>query len=134
MTFSIVQLKVLLHKHEDIGVAFLFGSTGSGTQKVDSDLDVGVAGPAPLSPEKKFALIEELGHASGRPVDLIDLRTAGPVILTRVLTQGVCIFKKDTDLYAHLLKKMWYANADLMPNIEMIPALDVKDYPWIGRS
>jgi len=109
-----------LEGHDSIRVAFLFGSTASGADRKDSDLDVGVASHGELSAAQKLSLMDDLAVATGRPVDLVDLWSASPVILAQVMTNGSCIIKKDTALFAALLKKLWYNQADLMPNIDLI--------------
>ena len=72
------------------------------------------------SAARKLELMDALAVAFGRPIDLVDLRTAPVPVLHQALTTGICISKKDKDLYAELLRKLWYDRADIMPNYELI--------------
>ena len=117
---STTQIQAVLARHSTIQVAFVFGSVASGGAGPESDLDIGIAAPKPLSAAQKMELIDDLAVTFGRPVDLVDLTTAPAPILGQILTKGVCILKKNTSLSAHLLKKLWYDQADIMPNYNMI--------------
>ena len=86
----------------------------------NSDIDVAVAAAAPMDASFRLALIDDIAMATGRPVDLIDLHAAGPLVLTRALTTGQCVLKRDPTLLARLIQKMWYLNADFMPLVRMI--------------
>lgn len=117
---DIEQIERLLNEKADVNLAILFGSVARGNGRTHSDLDIGIAGPEVLSPDQKLRLVDLLGAACGRPVDLVDLRTAPPVLLTRILTKGKRLVNKDRALYESLISKMIYANADLMPYINRI--------------
>lgn len=122
------KLRILLDAQDDIRVAFAFGSVAAGTPKADSDLDIGVAGSEPLSSTRRMELIETIARCTGRPVDLVDLNTAGPVVLTRALSRGKKILVNGTDLYARLLSRMQFGNADLLPYIERTHRERRKDF------
>ena len=85
-----------------------------------SDIDVAIAARAPIDPQRRLALIDAIASIAGRPVDLVDLHRAGPLVLTQALTRGKRIIKRDPNVLARLLVKMWYLNADLMPLVRMI--------------
>ena len=55
--------------------------------------------------------------ASGRLVDLIDLRTAGPIVARQALTTGKRLFGTDTD-FATQLSRTLIDYADFAPLIE----------------
>lgn len=109
------QVGRLLVAEDDIAVAFVFGSFARDRVRDDSDLDIAVAGSQPLTPQRKLDLIDALALAFGRPVDLVDLQAAGPLVFRQALTTGVCVLKRDTRLYAELLRRLWYDHADLLP-------------------
>lgn len=111
------RLRAVLEHHSEIGLSYLFGSTARGTARPDSDLDVAVAGRRPVSPATKLELIDQLAAMSGRPVDLA---LAPPPLLRHVLTTGMMCHKSDSSLYADLLRKLWYDQADIMPNYELV--------------
>ncbi|ABC44206.1 Nucleotidyltransferase domain protein [Salinibacter ruber DSM 13855] len=91
----------LLHPHEGIGAAWVFGSVASGTAGLTSDLDVAVLPNEPLAADEKLALIETLAQATGRPVDLIDLQATHGPIVDRILQTGTRLFC--VDVAAHLI-------------------------------
>ena len=101
----------------DLQLAVIFGSVAQGKARADSDLDIAVRYAAPLDAEQKLALIRALGVASGRPVDLIDLRTAGPIVARQALTLGKRICGTDTD-FASQLSRTLIDYADFAPLIE----------------
>ena len=104
-----------LRGHEHVEAAWLFGSLAQGRKRPGSDLDVAVLGERPLSATDKKQLIERLARVSGRPVDLIDLQaTRGPIV-GRVLQDEALLFCDDTVLYAELIKRWWFDQADWLP-------------------
>ena len=113
------KLLAVLRRHPEVQVAFLFGSMARGSEHRDSDLDVGIASTAPMSPDQKLLLSDDLAVEFGRPVDLVDLTTASPPVLRQAI-MGIRVLKRDTGVYAALLRKLWYDDADIMPNYNMI--------------
>lgn len=98
-----------------IRFATVFGSVAEERARPESDIDIAVAGAAPLSAAEKTALIEQIATATGRPVDLIDLSVASGPILHQALTRGHIVKCDDRALYARLLLKMLYNQTDEMP-------------------
>ena len=98
-------------------LAAVFGSVAQGNARADSDLDIAIRYAAPLNADEKLTLIRALGAASGRPVDLIDLRTAGPIVARQALTRGKRLFGTDTD-FASQLSRTLIDYADFAPLIE----------------
>lgn len=124
------QIRAVLRGHSGIRQAILFGSVAEGGATSGSDLDLAVSGGAPLDPEEKRALITDLAHAIGRPVDLIDLETVGEPLLGRILSQGKRLLGDDTQ-YARILLRHLYAQADFAPYRERI--LRERRKAWIGH-
>ncbi len=89
------QILAALQTVDGIELAVVFGSTSRRAARADSDLDMAVRYGAPLNADQKLTLIRAIGAAGGRPVDLIDLRVAGPIIARQALTQGTRIFGTD---------------------------------------
>lgn len=108
-------LAAVVKKRDGISVAWIFGSVARGESDANSDLDVAVLGPEPLSAATKQALIEDLARAFGRPVDIVDLHAVRGPIVGRVLHHGTRLFCEDTTLHANLLKRWWLYQADWMP-------------------
>jgi len=66
----------------------LFGSCATGAQRPDSDLDLAVDMGGVMTAEQHVALVSALALATGRVVDLIDLRTVGEPLLGQILQSG----------------------------------------------
>jgi predicted nucleotidyltransferase len=79
-------------------LAVVFGSVARGTARADSDLDLAIDLGRPLTVEDKMRLIDALAAASGRPVDLVDLRRAGVPLIGEILASGVRLIG---DIAAH---------------------------------
>ena len=119
-TGTLNSVRDVLLRHPDIEFACIFGSFAEGRQTPASDIDVAFAAREPIGAQRRLALTDAIASAAGRPVDLVDLHRAGPLVLTQALTKGKRIIKRDSNVLARLLVKMWYLNADLMPLVRMI--------------
>lgn len=124
------RIRQILSPHGDIRLAMLFGSLAEGRATPQSDLDLAVLMDAPLAAETKMKLIGELSQATGRPVDLIDLRVAGEPLLGQILKHGVRLLGSDND-YAELIKRHLFEEADFMPYRRRI--LAERRRAWIGK-
>lgn len=98
----------------EIRFAILFGSFGAGTPRAESDLDLAVDMGRPLATIEKMKLIEELATTFGRPIDLVDLHTAGEPVLGEILKNGIRILGT-ADQYASLIRRHVFDNADFAP-------------------
>lgn len=116
------QVRHCLSSHPEIGLAIVFGSIAAGRDTPDSDVDLAVAGSRPLSARDKLGLIGDLALATGRPVDLVDLATATGPILGRILATGRLVHCSDRALYAEVIKRAIYDDADMAPYRDRILA------------
>ena len=73
----------VLKRFPQVQLAILFGSCAKGNAATPSNLDLAVQADKPLDAELSIRLIGEMAEQLGRPVDLIDLRTAGEPMLVR---------------------------------------------------
>ncbi len=105
-----------LEKHPEINIAYIFGSVAKGTARPDSDLDIAVQDSKPLTTEQYIALVEDLAIASGRAIDLIDLKTTGVPLLGEIL-QGQRLLGSDAD-HAELIKRHLFESANFLPYVE----------------
>ncbi len=76
----------------DVQLAVLFGSAARGTASRHSDVDVGVLGPA--SAERLAGLTTALSRATGREVDVVDLRTAPPLLRFEIARDGLVLVER----------------------------------------
>ena len=65
--------------------ATLFGSLARGEAGPESDIDVAVSFGKPMSSDLRMAVTGIVADAAGRSVDLVDLESAGGLILARAL-------------------------------------------------
>ena len=98
-------------------LAVVFGSVASGNARPDSDIDVAVRYKNALNVPQKIALIEALASVTGRTVDVIDLRVAGPIVAREALTGGRRLFGSDEVWTAQVLRTL-IDYADFAPLIE----------------
>jgi len=123
------QLRAILCQHPDIRQAILFGSVARGEAGADSDLDLAVEAKRSLSVAAQMRLAEDLAVASGRPIDLVDLKTVGEPLLGQIIQHGQRILGDDAD-YAALLYRHLLDAADVLPYAERI--LRERRRAWIG--
>jgi uncharacterized protein len=110
------ELTTFLQSQSDLRIAILFGSAAANRLHTDSDIDLAVQCKAPLSARRRIELIEEIALISGRPVDLIDLKTIGQPLLGFIL-QGKRL-KGSSDALAKLAYRNLIDRADFLPLIE----------------
>jgi predicted nucleotidyltransferase len=119
-TDPVVQaVREVLGRTDGLSLGFVFGSFASGCAREHSDVDVAVRGAGPLAPAAKLALVGDLAQATGRPVDLVDLCTAGGALLGQILQHGVRVLGSEAD-HAELLSRHWIDEADFGPSIQMM--------------
>ncbi len=98
----------------DLRFALVFGSLVAGRETAQSDVDVAVMAEHPLDASRRRELMELLASATGRPVDLVDLSTAGVPISLSAL-QGKLILCRDRRAYVEWMSRVIVDNADFMP-------------------
>lgn len=108
-------IKNLLAGFPDIKLAILYGSFQKNNENYKSDVDLAVAADKILDSEIKMILIEKLSSVTGRPIDLVDLQSTHGTLLKNILTEGSIIYRIDNTLYANILKRMLFNDADMMP-------------------
>ena len=75
-------------------------------------------------------MIDAFAVATNRQIDLIDLATATGLILKQALSTGVVVQNLNKTLYANLISRMLFNEADFMPYRDRIIATRRK--AWIG--
>jgi predicted nucleotidyltransferase len=79
----------VLRSGPPLRLAMLFGSTAKGTQRIDSDIDIGIVPDDPeLSLTEELTLQTELSRVSGRQVDLVRLDRASTLLRWQVVRYG----------------------------------------------
>lgn len=123
------QILAVLSRHSEVRVAILFGSLADGRAGRDSDLDLAVEAEYPLNVDEKTALIAELAEATGRPVDLVDLRGVGEPLLGEILKNGRRLVGS-SEHFAKLVSRHLVEEADFLPYYRRI--LAERRRAWIG--
>ncbi|MFT4177991.1 MAG: nucleotidyltransferase domain-containing protein [Thermomonas sp.] len=119
MSPSIARLQAILARQPGIRQAWLFGSAAADRAGYESDLDIAVELDHPLDVHTRLRLIDALAAASGRPIDLIDLKTAGEPLLGQILQHGKRLLGSDVD-YANLIRRHVFDNEDFMPYVRRL--------------
>lgn len=123
-------LQNTLNQDPAIKLAILFGSVATNRATEQSDIDLAVLADTPLDFDQKVKLIESLAIATGRPIDLIDLKIAGQPLLGQIISNGERILGNDT-VYAQLVTRNLFDQADFLPYRNRI--LDERREAWIGK-
>ncbi|MEK6790022.1 MAG: nucleotidyltransferase domain-containing protein [Pseudomonadota bacterium] len=104
---------------QGISTVIVFGSAASNTLRFDSDLDIALQMAQPLTNEQRIQLVEALALATGRAVDLIDLRTVGEPLRGAILQGGIRLHGSHED-YADIMRRHVYDMEDFMPYIDRL--------------
>jgi uncharacterized protein len=127
---AVSQLNAVLSAFPQIELAVLFGSVARGCERPDSDVDIAVAARRALTTEEKIALVEALAERTGRPIDLVDLRTVAEPLLGQILRHGRRLQGSDT-AYGELISRHLFEQADFMPYRARV--LAERRAAWIGK-
>lgn len=96
--FIVTQLRSVLESDPQMAFAYLFGSQASGRTNPMSDLDVAVYTEPALTLDKLLALQSDLMEATRMArLDVVDLRSAPPLLLYEIISAGHLLFTRDPD-------------------------------------
>ena len=124
------QVRGVIARFPMVELALLFGSVATGRQRPDSDLDIAIAAKHRLTSDEKMDIIASLAEATGRPIDLVDLRQAGEPLMGQILTHGLRLM--GTDLaYAPWITRHVMNQADFVPYRDRV--LAERRAAWIGQ-
>jgi predicted nucleotidyltransferase len=100
-----------------VRLAVMFGSAASGSDRPDSDLDVGVS--LTRADVDLSALTVALERATGRVVDLVALDTAPPLLRFEVARQGVLLVEREPHAWAEFRARAMIDWWDWAPTARM---------------
>ena len=126
-----VLISAVLQDYANIYFVTLFGSASKGRMTEQSDVDIAVAASERLSVDTRGRLAVALSCALGKEVDLVDLQAVSGLILEQALCTGRIVKNTDHNLYAGLLKRLWYNQADMMPYYRRI--LERRSEVWFQQ-
>ena len=124
------QVRGVLERFPTVELGLLFGSVATGRQRPDSDLDIALAAKHRLTVDEKMDIIACLAEATGRPIDLVDLRQAGEPLLGQILTHGWRLMGSDL-AHAPWITRHVLNQADFVPYRDRI--LAERRAAWIGQ-
>ena len=119
-----------LEAEPDLLLAIAFGSLAQGRAGFESDADVAVLAERPLGAERRAALMRAVAEATGRPVDLLDLRETGVPLLRSILREGTTLVCHDRGARDRLMSRMLADVEDFLPLRERL--LRERRQRWIG--
>jgi predicted nucleotidyltransferase len=90
-------LAAALDDQPNIRLVYLFGSAVTGQLRAGSDGDVGIRFAARPSLEELSDHAERVERGAGRPVDLIDVDTAPPLLQREIVMQGRLLWAASDD-------------------------------------
>ncbi|TAK26109.1 MAG: nucleotidyltransferase domain-containing protein [Chloroflexota bacterium] len=111
-------------------LALVFGSLARGSLRRESDVDVAVDLGHPLTVDETLEVTAALALATGRAVDLVDLRTVGEPLLGQIVRHGRRILGGEA-AHASLISRHLIDAADFMPIRDRL--LAERRQAWIGR-
>jgi uncharacterized protein len=127
---TVSQLNAVLSAFPQIELAVLFGSVASGRERPESDVYIAVAARRALTTAEKIALVEAMAQRTGRPIDLVDLRTVAEPLLGQILRHGHRLLGTDR-AYGELISRHLFEQADFMPYRARV--LAERRAAWIGK-
>ncbi|HKJ91140.1 MAG TPA: nucleotidyltransferase domain-containing protein [Oceanipulchritudo sp.] len=106
-----------LAEEPELQLAVVFGSAALGACRIDSDIDLAVHFAGPMNPQQYEQLVDKIALATGRPVDLIDLSTAGGSLLRQIIRSGRILFCKNPGLPGFLTQRVLDWQEDFEPQL-----------------
>ncbi|ROO26377.1 DNA polymerase subunit beta [Salinisphaera orenii MK-B5] len=127
---SLEPIKRFLAAQPDIRLGMVFGSVTHDRARTDSDLDIALLGDHALASERRAELIAALARLYGRPVDLIDLKTAGIPIARSAVLDGQVLYSRNSGDYPAQVTRLLIDSADFLPYRDRL--LKERRDAWIG--
>lgn len=97
MSTLVGAIESTLLRWEPVRAAWLFGSAADGTSGPTSDVDVAVLGCAALPLDRLAQLAADLERACGKPVDVVVVERASPVLAFEVVSRGIRLSSREPD-------------------------------------
>lgn len=101
----------LLAKRHHLRLVYVFGSVARGDARAQSDIDIAYKATQPLTLQERGQLIDDLYKLfkpAKRPIDLVDLASAPPLLAAQVAREGRKLYGSALDdnlFYGHALQR-----------------------------
>lgn len=127
---TIFRLKQALASVPGLELAYVFGSIARGEEQPQSDIDIAVLASKSLSADTFLTLHRAIADATGRSVDVVDLRRAGHPVLGEVLREGIRIVGS-ADAHADLATRAALDFDDFFPYVQR--TLATRRHTWLDQ-
>ena len=124
-------IKQTLEQYANIELALLFGSAAKNKLTPNSDIDIGISTNTPLTAPLKLEIIQQLADKLGRPIDLIDLKTASPLLTEQILKNNQRLIGSNS-AYGTFISRHLMDYEDFAPLQKRI--LKTRREKWIKQS
>jgi len=115
------RLRQQVGSRPELKLAVAFGSTARGEARPDSDVDLGIL-LEPYSPALRLTTEAELGRAANRPVHVVLLDEAPPLLRFEIARDGVLLHEKEEGLWPRFKAKAMMDWWDWAPTARRINA------------
>ena len=115
---SINEIIENLKRYSDVQAAWLFGSYAEDTAKIDSDLDIGLAGNPDKIKAVQLEMLTDFSREGIDRVDLVILERADLVLKFEILHHNQLIFSRRDFDFAAVVSKVLREYFDFMPYLE----------------
>jgi predicted nucleotidyltransferase len=113
------RLRSVLQSGPKLQLAVLFGSAARGTDRPDSDLDIGIL---PADPElalfDELALQARLAAVAGREIDLVRLDRTRPMLRFRAAREGLVLLAETPVEWTRFRARAGIEHADIAPHVQ----------------
>jgi len=97
----ILELTQYFNKSENVNTVYLFGSTAKNKDRKHSDVDIAVLFAGEMNTidrfEKKLQFAAELEDVLNRKVDVVDLESADPFFIHKIMEEKILIYDKNVE-------------------------------------
>jgi predicted nucleotidyltransferase len=98
-------------------LAVLFGSVARGSERADSDVDIGIVPSRPLTLREQLDLGVALERALGREVDLVLLDRDASSLLCLEAAKGRPIFERHATAWSDFVTRALMTHDDVRPHL-----------------
>ena len=106
-------VRTVLEKHPYINFAYVFGSYATGKIGWKRDVDIAIHVNRKISWKEHVTLIHEIEDAVKKPVDLIILNEAPPILAYEIISKGKPILTRNNQLKTEVEVKIMHEYLDL---------------------
>ena len=109
------KLKTFFENQQDIDLVYHFGSSLTGKQHEESDLDIAILFSEQPGPDRILQLVEQLSDLFTREVDLGVLNNASPIFRMQVISKG---------------KNIYFSNSKIKSNFDICTVNEYDDLSY----